>query len=73
MDQSMGQTIYPQQQNHNGQPQRPRNFGTRPNAQNAENLFASNLLNIQQYNNLVGGTDPFLSTQRMHGAQISPQ
>ncbi|CAG8546760.1 2342_t:CDS:2, partial [Racocetra persica] len=73
MDLSTGQTIYPQPQNHNGQPQRPQNFGTGLNAQNAENSFTGTILNIQQYNDLVGGTVPFARTQRTHGGQISPQ
>ncbi|CAG8701287.1 1818_t:CDS:1, partial [Dentiscutata erythropus] len=63
MNQSTNQIVSAQQQNINGQLRR---------LQNTANLFTGTLTATQQYNNLVGGADPFARTQRTQEVENIP-
>ncbi|KAF0497540.1 hypothetical protein F8M41_020674 [Gigaspora margarita] len=80
MNQSTNQTFGVQHQSANRQLQRPQNTGNlqralntgrqAPGPQNTPNLFIDNYTSAQRYNDLVGGSDPFVRTQSV---EISPQ
>ncbi|KAF0412526.1 hypothetical protein F8M41_007906 [Gigaspora margarita] len=71
MNQTTNQTFGVQRQNNNRHLQRPQNLGrqaARP--QNTPNLFTDTFTAIQQNNDLVEGSNPFIRTQ---GVEISTQ
>ncbi|KAF0497539.1 hypothetical protein F8M41_020668 [Gigaspora margarita] len=80
MNQSTNQNFAVQRQNNNLQLQGPQNTGNlqgvlnagrqAPGPQNAPNLFIDTYTPVQQYNDLVGGSNPFV---RMQGVEISLQ
>ncbi|RIB27158.1 hypothetical protein C2G38_2161351 [Gigaspora rosea] len=60
-----------QRQNNNRQLPRPQNAGRQaPRPQNTPNLFTDTLTAVQQYNDLVEGSNPFIRTQDV---ETSPQ
>ncbi|CAG8798944.1 29931_t:CDS:1, partial [Gigaspora margarita] len=71
MNQPTNQTFAVQRQNNNRQLRRPQNIGRQtPRPQNTSNLFTDTFTAVQQYNDLVEGSDPFVRTQ---GVESSPQ
>ncbi|KAF0412533.1 hypothetical protein F8M41_007913 [Gigaspora margarita] len=80
MNQSTKQTFGVQHQSTNRQLQRPQNTGnpstsikywqTSSGPQNTPTLFIDTYTSAQRYNDLVGGSDPFVRTQSV---EISPQ
>ncbi|KAF0332843.1 hypothetical protein F8M41_006340 [Gigaspora margarita] len=80
MNQSTNQTFGVQYQSTNRQLQRPQTTGNlqralntgrqAPGPQNTPTLFIDTYTSAQQYNDLVGGSDPFVRTQSV---EISPQ
>ncbi|CAG8845613.1 362_t:CDS:1, partial [Gigaspora margarita] len=73
MNQSTNQAFGVQQRNNNRQLQRPQNTGNfqralntggqAPGPQNIPNLFIDTYTSVQRYNDLVGGSNPFIRTQ----------
>ncbi|CAG8830765.1 6712_t:CDS:1, partial [Gigaspora margarita] len=64
MNQTTNQTFGVQRQNNNSQLQRPQNLGRQAaKPQNTPNLFTDTFTAVQQYNDLVEGSNPFIRTQ----------